>query len=225
MRKPKDVIINGITLDKILTEHEKWLDIGGGTQADLSYTDLREVDLSGKDLRGINLNGTCFHYADLTCAKLKFADLRDADLRFSKLRGADFASASLAGAYLSNASNTETCKYNETTSFFALQCPEEGSFIGWKVCKYGLIVKLEIPKEARRSSATSRKCRAEFVKVLEIQDSDGHRFDYFAYSTFDRTVYKEGITVHADKWDSDRWNECSNGIHFFITRQEAVNYM
>ena len=25
-------------------------------------------------------------------------------------------------------------------------------------------------------------------------------------------------------FDTNRWNECAPGIHFFITRQEAVNY-
>lgn len=27
-----------------------------------------------------------------------------------------------------------------------------------------------------------------------------------------------------DKHKKDRWNECSEGIHFFINRQEAVEY-
>jgi len=30
--------------------------------------------------------------------------------------------------------------------------------------------------------------------------------------------------VRCDKWDDDRWNECSGGIHFFLTRAEAEAY-
>ena len=35
---------------------------------------------------------------------------------------------------------------------------------------------------------------------------------------------KTGETVEVPDFDENRWNECSTGIHFFITRQEAVNY-
>lgn len=27
-----------------------------------------------------------------------------------------------------------------------------------------------------------------------------------------------------DNFDENRWNECAAGIHFFITREEAVRY-
>lgn len=43
------------------------------------------------------------------------------------------------------------------------------------------------------------------------------------YSQHDKgkTVYRVDEIVHCDKWDEDRWNECSGGIHFFLTREEA----
>jgi hypothetical protein len=37
-------------------------------------------------------------------------------------------------------------------------------------------------------------------------------------------IYQVGATVYPDSWDEDRWNECSHGIHFFITRKEAEEY-
>lgn len=106
-----------------------------------------------------------------------------------------------------------------------MQCPEEGSFIGWKKVN-GLIVKLMITENAKRSSATSRKCRCSHAKVLEIQQLDGtiaveRRLENMNYKS---TIYEVGKIVHADSWDEDRWNECSHGIHFFITREEAVRY-
>ena len=36
-------------------------------------------------------------------------------------------------------------------------------------------------------------------------------------------MYEVGKEVVADSFDDDRWNECSHGIHFFITRNEAEN--
>jgi hypothetical protein len=38
-------------------------------------------------------------------------------------------------------------------------------------------------------------------------------------------AYKVGDMVSVDDFDTNRWNECAPGIHFFITRQEAVDYI
>jgi hypothetical protein len=38
-------------------------------------------------------------------------------------------------------------------------------------------------------------------------------------------TYKTGETVRPEKPFSDDWtDECASGIHFFITREEAVDY-
>jgi hypothetical protein len=142
--------------------------------------------------------------ADLSGANLSWANLREANLRGANLRGA----------------NLENIKYNEHTAFYALQCPEEGAFIGWKKCRNGIIVKLQIPAKAMRSSATSRKCRAEYVKVLDVIGGDEGASEHNA-----NVVYRIGETIKPDSWDNDRWNECSHGIHFFLTRQEAEQYL
>ena len=127
-----------------------------------------------------------------------------------------------------NYANLRDAKSNENTSFFASQCPEDGSFIGYKKCgKY--IIKLQITDFAKKPSATSRKCRASEVLVLEIQNIDGTASGLYEYLhddnyTSNGTLYKVGETTEPDSFDENRWNECSNGIHFFITRDEAVNY-
>ena len=135
------------------------------------------------------------------------------DLRCADLRGADLRGANLRGVKLNNT------KHDHTTSFLALQCPEEGPFIGWKKCKDNVIIKLLIPAEAKRSSATTRKCRAEFVDVLEIFGAEEGVSNY--NSTM---VYRKNERVICDEWCYDRWLECAGGIHFFLTRQEAEAY-
>ena len=85
---------------------------------------------------------------------------------------------------------------------------------------------LEIPEDAKRLSATGRKCRCDKAKVLGIQNIDGTQSDLTEIAS-DRTydfVYKIGEVVSVDDFDEDRWNECSTGIHFFINREEAVRY-
>ena len=37
-------------------------------------------------------------------------------------------------------------------------------------------------------------------------------------------IYKPGERVRCHEWDEDRFEECSGGIHHFITRIEAENY-
>lgn len=45
------------------------------------------------------------------------------------------------------------------------------------------------------------------------------------YSQHNHNFYYEvGKTVNVDNFDEDRFNECAPGIHFFINRQEAVDY-
>ena len=215
-------------LNKIIENHQHWLneDCDGWedmravlSDADLSDADLSGADLSDADLSDADLSGAVLRCADLSGAVLRCAVLRCADLSGADLSGAVLSDADLSGAVLSDA------KRNETTAFYDLQCPEEGDFIAFKKAS-GKIVKLRIPAEAQRSSATTRRCRAEFADVLEILNTDKTKADVSEVpSNYDcDVIYKVGERVTADSWDDNRWNECSHGIHFFITFDEAVNY-
>ena len=166
--------------------------------------------LRDSDLRG----------ADLSRADLRYADLRYADLRGANLRGADLSDANLYGAKLSELTVAQTSIL-----------PDEGDIIGWKkaITLDGapIIVKLLIPSDAQRSNATGRKCRASTARVLDLQDKQSNSLppDTTAYSSYDPDfTYKKGETVHVENFDTNRWNECAPGIHFFITRIEAAEY-
>ena len=154
--------------------------------------------------------------ANLSRANLSRANLSRANLSGADLSGADLSRANLWGANLSGANNLE----------YPIACPEEGSFVGFKKCRDGLIVKLEIPEDALRCSASSRKCRCSKAKVLAITNEDGSASTAIeAISTYDSEfTYKIGEVVSVEDFDPNRWNECAPGIHFFITRQEAVDY-
>ena len=194
------------------------------SDADLRGANLSDANLSDANLSGANLSDADLSGADLSGANLSDADLSDADLSDADLRGANLSDANLSGANLSDA-NLSDVRYNETTCFYALQCPEVGSFIGWKKAN-GYIVKLEITEDSLRSSATTRKCRCSKAKVLAIESADGSESGFMAVqSNYDSSfVYEIGETVEVKDFDCNRWHECAPGIHFFITRQEAVNY-
>jgi len=188
--------------------------LGGDTLcgANLDGANLRGASLYGADLRGANLYGANLCGADLYGANLRGANLYGADLRGANLRGANLCGASLYGADLCGARDGEL-------SIAQTRILPDGALIGWKKCKNDVLVKLRIPENAKRSHAYGRKCRAEFVEVLEVIGSS------IGISQHDGiTSYSVGQTVTADKWCDDYTKECAGGIHFFITRLEAENY-
>ena len=162
------------------------------------------------------------NYIEGKPAYLRGANLRDTDLRGAYLRGADLSCTNLIGADLRDAD----LRGAKNIPFVPYACPDTGSFIGYKKAgKY--IVELEILKDARRCSATSRKCRCDKAKVLSIITPDGNETDITAIeSNYDHNfIYTVGEVAEVPDFDDDRWNECSTGIHFFINRQEAVDYI
>ena len=149
-------------------------------------------------------------------ANLSKANLSKANLFGADLFGADLSKADLSGANLSGAKNI-TCP---------IACPEKGSFIAFKKARDGFIVELEIPEDAKRCSATTRKCRCSKARVVSITNPDGTETEVTSVASKRDAgfVYKVGEVVEVPNFDENRWNECSSGIHFFITRQEAVDY-
>ena len=186
--------------------------------ADLRDANLRDANLCDADLCDANLCGADLYGADLCDADLRDANLRDADLRGANLCDADLRGADLRGADLRGADlrDAKGCY---------LSCPTEGSFIGWKKAS-GHIVKLRIPEDARRSSATGHKCRCDKAYVMEIQNMDGTKAtEDTVRSDHDKNfVYTVGATVEVPDFDDNRWSECAPGIHFFIDRRAAVEY-
>ena len=197
------------------------------SHANLSRANLRSADLSYANLSHANLSRANLRSADLSYANLSHANLSRADLNGADLWSADLSGADLSGADLSGADHVKLSIAQ--TSIL----PDEGDIIGWKKAWTGdipatsVIVKLLIPADAQRSNATGRKCRASTARVLDLQDKQGNSLppDTTAYSGYGTDfTYKKGETVHVENFDTNRWHECAPGIHFFITRIEAVEY-
>ena len=196
-----------LELGRILEKHSLWLaGDHNGERANPSGADLRGASLYGADLRGVDLSE-----ANLSGANLYGVNLYEADLS-----GADLSGANLYGAGL----------YGSKGANYPMNCPEKGSFIGFKKVSNNLIVELEITEDALRSSATGRKCRCSKAKVLSITNIDGTDSNAnYAVSLRDPAfVYTVGKTVEVPDFDTNRWNECAPGIHFFISRQEAIDF-
>ena len=239
--------MNQEKLQSVLKEHQLWLETRfsahiEGYRADLMNADLRGANLRGADLRGADLRGANLRDAYLIDANLRGADLMNADLRGAYLIGADLRGANLRDAYLMNADLMNADLMNadlrgayligadlsgaKNIPFIPFACPDSGSFIGYKKAN-DYVVKLEILANARRCSSTGRKCRCDKARVLSITNLDGTDTNISTVSSnHDKSfVYTVGEVVEVPDFDTDRWNECTAGIHFFINRQEAVEYI
>lgn len=137
---------------------------------------------------------------------------------------ADLSRADLYGANLSGAKNVNDVIWSLYTVFYPLQCPEFGAYTAYKKAQ-GLIVELEIPADAKRSSATSRKCRASKTRIISITDINGNPAGEQVASDHDADfLYIVGETVEVANFEENRWIECAPGIHHYITRAEAVKH-
>jgi hypothetical protein len=185
--------------------------------ADLSGAYLSGANLSDANLSDANLSGAYLSDANLSRANLSDAYLSDADLSGANLSGADLSGANLSGADLSGADLSDADLSDADLKKLLNQRTilPEGDLIGWKKLQNGVLCKLQIPAKAKRvGGLIGRKCRAEFAIVLEGEGNGLHNGH----------IYKVGKTVKPDKYDPNPMLECSNGIHFFITKQEAQAY-
>ena len=220
-------------------------------RANLANANLANANLRGANLRGANLRGANLKGAELAGANLSDADLREANFSMANLyrtnlddadlADADLADADLYRANLTRANLSDADLYNtnlerviidmaylvgaKNIPYIPLSCPSEGAFVAWKKVEEKYLVKLQIPEDARRSSATTRKCRCDKALVLDITSLDGEEhYNEVTNNNYTTTVYKVGEMVYPNSFDDYRWLECSTGIHFFINKEDAIKY-
>ena len=225
--------------------------------ANFKYANLNDVNFYKSNLREADLRRASLQHTNLSYADFREATLNDANIANSNLTHADFGDASLIGAYLAHSNLTRAdfrganlrfadlrdCVFYDTDlrgcnfihasfvgsnyiPYIPLQCPSDGAFVGWKKVD-DVLIKLEIPVDAKRSSATTNKCRCDKAKVLGFYDSLGvNELDIteLVNDKYEKCKYVKGEMVYLDSFDEDRWNECSHGIHFFVNKQDAINY-
>lgn len=270
LRQPKDIIINGKTLEEILINHKHWIeedcDYWGDMRANLCGADLSDADLKGVDLRSANLveadlscsdleganlrlsklTGAQLDYtnlikvnlssadlyranlrrahlgeSNLSCAVLFGADLSHADLSLANLEQANLEDANLEDAELAGANLCHVELYNTKGSLMEYRKGKmlTEDIIGYKKCMDDVIVTLLIPRGAIVFSISGNKCRTNKAKVIAIDGADR------AYSHFQYMTYYVGDEFTMYDFSCEYNRECAEGIHFFMTREEAENYI
>lgn len=215
---------------------------------DLSHANLKNANLYNANLNHSDLNCANLENADMRYTNLKYSFLDGTRLYNANLRGADLYRASLHHTNLKNANLSHAkCEYCDLYDTNLLNCnlkmtnfensnlfnailDESEKFrcgvildkkmIGYKKCRNGLIVTLEIPKGAIVFSINDFKCRTNKAKCIDI--SNGYTL---AYSGFDeKFTYEIGKTYTIKNFNLIYNIECGEGIHFFKTKEEAELY-
>lgn len=220
-----------------LTRHQVVVRLKRG-EKDFRDKDLRGLDLSGLNLSGIDLSYTRLdkanlYYANLSNTNLFFANLFSADLDNANLENANLKMANLIGANLLRADLTNA-NLTDAELDYANLCSTKLSekeqirkgiilkeaIRGYKKCMTDIIVTLEIPKGANVFSINNSKCRTNKARVIEISDGET-----MAVSQYDENfIYEVGKEIEIEDFDLIYNIECSTGIHFFRTREEAEDY-
>ena len=221
-------------LKTILEQHNLWLDSDGEkgkranlTDMDLSYMDLSIMNLTGAKLYGANLTNAILTYAILTRADLRFADLRFADLTradlykaylsYANLTDANLTNADLRRAYLSGADLTDTILDEKEQCRKGIVLTEP--MIGYKKSDENKIITLEMPIGSKVFSINNKKRRTNKAKVIDMQGKTE------LSSMYDNGFkYHVGDEIEIKDFDENYNVECGEGIHFFLTGEEAENY-
>jgi len=229
-------------LNEVLKSHALWFDnklAANAKRANLNHKDLSGMDLSNANLSYAHLSNAKLSYANLTganlsganltCANLSNANLRGVDLRSADLRGANLSGANLTCVDLRSASLSYAHLYNANLTDAILPdfqlCPQNEPFEAYKKVLGsgrfgGVVLKLRI-EGPRTSSLVGRKCRTSKAFVVEAYGSEAKEFQSLYDSNF---VYRVGEYVEVSNYDPDIRVECTSGIHFFMTREEANDY-
>lgn len=223
MKNPCDIIVGKYSLADILERHKHWIneDIEGweNMHADLSGADLSGADLSGADLCYADLSHANLYRASICYANLSCADLSHANLRYANLHCADIRYANLRGANLYNVDFSGANLYHTDCGIgYRKGKILTDSIVGYKKCKNNVMVTLEIPRGAVVFSINGNKCRTNKAKVIAIDGADR------AISDHKHFTYYIGDEITVYNFNCEYNVECAEGIHFFMTREEAESY-
>ena len=194
----------------------------------LSSASFRHTTIKHCYFYNSNLSRARFGSADMDTVNLERCSLRNVNFDAARLQSVRFENCSLRNAYFEDSNMMREVTTNHP------QLPQ-GELEGWKLlcggtgehdC-YPVIARLRIPRDAQRvQPVVGYKCRASFVITEELFYPEGIKGSPSVHASYDRTtVYRVGEWTVSDRYDDNPFVQCSHGIHFFLTRKEAEDYV
>lgn len=205
------------------------MDLSGWDLSNCDFSDASFIDMT---MDGVNLDNCIMQSAwftgknSLRGAKMTNSSLREVGFRYVDLTNADISGSDIYCSILEKAV-LDGIVHDEKTEWFEMKCPPEGTaFIAWKCCIDLRVVQLLIPKDAKRVMATLETGRVNRAKVLSIKSVDETESYDWAQSTVDQDFfYYTGKYVEpSNGFQEDRWMDSSQGLHFFLEREQCIKY-
>lgn len=171
---------------------------------------------------------TTFQRCMIDKSELSYCQFYSGVILASKISKTSFGKCEFQNTIL----RPEAVENVETFQTRFLFCPgykstvPDGKITAYKKLLNNIIVKLTIPETARRIGEAGGKCRADKAIVEDFYDLFGNKISMTCgYSYWDESFkYEKGKVIVPSGFDENRWNKCGEGIHFFLTFDEARNY-
>ena len=226
------------------------LEFASISYSSFSSSNLNGANLCGMSSIMTDWAYCLFHDAILTGSHFRKCNLISVNLSCAKLSEAEFDESAMDNAVFSNSDITKATfdKSSISTALFDNVTGELIDFrkgkvlrediIGYKKCRFihstydiydrfgpGLlaIVTLLIPKGATVFSINGNKCRTNRAKVIAINDIMGAPLPR-AQSCYKYMSYYVGDEFNMYDFDCAYNVECGRGIHFFMNKQDAIDY-
>ena len=201
----------------------------------------KKLDLTGAKFSGCDLTHVIFTNCDLTDALFINANLVGAEFYNCKVSCniicMDGLNLKVPTLLYDNQLRADYNFYdNDNNKIYVLRnierylYTEHQELVGYKIVESEdsprkiLLCKLLIPSYAKRIIIENGKCRCDIAKVLRLYTRNGEDFQGKAKPFIQRDSklrYEVGKNVCADSYDDCIYIECSGGIHFFMTEEEA----
>ena len=204
----------------------------------------KRLDLTGAKFSGCDLTHVIFENCDLTDATFINANLVGAEFFNCKVSCniicIDDLNLKIPTLLYDNQLRADYNFYDsDNNEIYILRniqryvYTEHQELVGYKIVESEdsprkiLLCKLLIPSYAKRIIIENGKCRCDIAKVLRLYTRNGEDFQGKAKPFIQRDSklrYEVGKNVFADSYDDCIYIECSGGIHFFMTEQEARKF-
>lgn len=176
------------------------------------------------NIKRCNFSNSSFICTDFSCANIQDTNFVKSNIKHSIFTNANFTYVSfientIAETSFEEANLTHYFKFDNDDNKFRTGKILTDNIIGYKICEDDegrfVVVTVEIPEGAIVFSINGKKCRTNKAKVIAI---DGAR----AFSLYKKYMsYYVGDEFNIKDFDC-RYNiECAEGIHFYLTREEA----
>ena len=212
----------------------KYVEFGLSSFTDCKFDrcEFYYCNLYNKFFTSCTLNATEFNFCDLNSSVICKCSMTDVSFICSTLYSSMFDNVEAKDVQFYTC-EMDNCMSVNSNVVFPQHVPSSGSFIAWKKAlikefyeSKEIIIKLNIPEDAKRCSA-NHKCRANKVEVLGFETLDGEKLPdtTIAHSFWDSLFKYHTGTIEVSNFNDNPQVECGGGIHFFLHRDDAVNYV